>query len=113
MRHEKRIYLNKVIKKLKDNYQRDPVIYTNMHTYNTYLKGTQLENENVKYWICDINNSEPELKESEWKFWQFSWRGMLNGINSEEKFVDLDVYNGNLNDFYNEYDSNFITHMIN
>ncbi len=102
--------VNKIIKKFKDTYHQNPLIYTNIKTYDTYFKGSHLDN--VDFWICDISNDNPEIDIKDWKFWQFSWRGMLNGIDSDQKFIDLDVYNGNLKDFYNEYDSNAISRLF-
>ncbi|MEF9918475.1 MAG: glycosyl hydrolase family 25, partial [Eubacterium sp.] len=51
-------------------------------------------------WICDLSDQTPELKGGhDWILWQYSQRGILKGYNGEERFIDMDLYNGTLYQF--------------
>ena len=104
--------LTKVIDRLNEQYHQTPVLYTNSHTYDTYLKDANLKDK-VKFWICDINSNDPANVNKNWEFWQFSWRGLLNGVGGDKGFVDMDLYNGNLADFNNSYDQPFFMNLFN
>lgn len=89
--------LQTVIDKLKDAYGVEPIIYTNYNTYNTYLTDQFTE---CPIWICDLSNQTPELNGNhEWVFWQYTQRGILSGYDGDERFVDFDLYNGDLKSF--------------
>lgn len=93
--------LNKTVQALKNNYDKEPVIYTNYLTYNTYLKSDFKE---LDIWICDLDDAKPEMSGSHsWKFWQYSQRGILSGYSGSERFIDMNIYNGSLRDFNKEY----------
>lgn len=94
--------VNDMILRLQEYYGVTPIIYTNYNTYNTYLSDAFAE---IPIWICDISNQEPELEGGhEWKFWQYSQRGLLDGVSGgDERFIDLDLYNGTYLDFLKEF----------
>ena len=52
-------------------------------------------------WIRNVI-TKPKLESRDWKFWQYSGRGRLEGYNGEEKFIDLNVFNGSKEEF-NEF----------
>lgn len=86
---------------LEEHFGMKPVIYTNYLTYNEYLTSSYLE---TPIWICDISDTEPDMKgEHQWKFWQYDQRHILQGYDGKEKFIDINLYNGNYNDFVNEF----------
>lgn len=96
--------LEVVIEALEVQYKKTPIIYTNLNTYKQFIESDFPESP---IWICDLSSDHPDLDKHEWKFWQYTWRGILNGIGDPRTFVDLDIYNGTLKDFYNDYDSSF------
>lgn len=93
--------VNDMIVRFKDHYGKTPIIYTNYNTYNTYLSDSLAE---IPIWICDISDQEPDLKGGhEWVFWQYSQREILNGYSGDERFIDVDLYNGDLKQFKKQF----------
>lgn len=95
--------LKKLIENLEDYYRIAPIIYTNLYTYDTYLENSLGD---LKFWICDVSNEYPDISDDEWLFWQFTWRGMYNGYEGSSQFIDLDLFNGNLKEFYDMFETN-------
>ncbi len=93
--------LKEMVDGMSEHYHKKPIIYTNYNTYNTFLSK---DFDNVYFWIADLDSSYPELANNEWTFWQYTYRGILNGVGEDITFVDLDLYNGNLKDFKKEFD---------
>ncbi|MGL6294258.1 GH25 family lysozyme [Eubacterium aggregans] len=89
--------LKEMIETLKEKYGEIPIIYTNYNTYNQYLSNAFTE---VPIWICDISSSNPELSGGhKWVFWQYSQRQILQGYDGEERFIDMNVFNGDTKAF--------------
>jgi lysozyme len=66
-----------------------PLIYTNFSFYEKYLAGYF---ENYPLWIADYRGDKAEYKKySQWKFWQHTDQGKIDGIPST---VDINVFNG-------------------
>jgi lysozyme len=87
--------LNAYIEMIENHYQRKPILYTTYEFYDYYLR-----NQNLPYsiWIRDIFWT-PRLSDNKaWLFWQYSNRGRIPGIRG---FADLDVFNGNAEEFAN------------
>lgn len=76
------------LKKLEKYYRKTPIIYTTARIYNRFVEGTTLERYPV--WIRSINKT-PGLDNHQWLFWQYSFRGRINGISGH---TDLNVFNG-------------------
>ena len=89
--------LQKMLDKLEKTYRVKPIIYTTMEFYQEYIEGEFLE---YNIWIRNIL-TKPDLENREWKFWQYTGRGKLEGYNGEEKYIDLNVFNGSKEDFVN------------
>ncbi len=83
-----------------------PIIYTNSH-YAGYLQSSV----NVyDLWIAKPDESPTDPPSNlgvwnDWKFKQYSWQGSVNGISGA---VDLDVFNGSMQDFNNMVNSGSI-----
>lgn len=75
---------------LKDYYGVKPIIYTTQKVYALYISKDFQE---YPLWIRNVINS-PSLENREWLFWQYSDHGNLEGYDGEEKFIDLNVFNG-------------------
>jgi lysozyme len=75
----------------EDYYQVKPVLYTYQKFFNKTLQG---KFNTYPLWIARYNRFfEPNLVNSEWKFWQYGNKGNLDGI---EGYIDFNVFSGNL-----------------
>mgnify|MGYP004444693869 FL=1 len=89
--------LRPLLEKLEEYYGVKPIIYTTLPVYFRYVK----ENfSDYPLWIRNVN-FEPDLMN--WKFWQYCDKGELYGYKGEEKYIDLNVYNGTIEQFLAEF----------
>ena len=89
--------LQNLLNKMEEQYRVKPIIYTTMEFYNDYIKGNF---EEYDLWIRDIVfNPSLNLENRKWKFWQYTGKGRLDGYKGEEKFIDLNVFNGSKSEF--------------
>ena len=93
--------LQVMLEDLEETYRIKPIIYTTMEFYDYYIDGNFSDYD---IWIRDII-TKPNLENGDWKFWQYTGRGRLDGYNGEEKFIDLNVFNGSKEDFENYIES--------
>lgn len=91
-----------VIKKLKDlldtleqHYQIKPIIYTTFTVYNDYIKG---EFEGYPLWVRSIYCPPAVLFGNKWSFWQYMDTAMLEGYVGDQKYIDVNVFNGTRED---------------
>lgn len=78
---------------LKAHYGKQPIFYVSKSFYHIVLMGHFLE---TPLWVRDYE-AKPVLKDKRsWLIWQYSQEGKIIGIN---KPVDLNVYNGSLQDW--------------
>lgn len=91
-----------VIKKLKDlldtleqHYQIKPIIYTTFTVYNDYIKG---EFEGYPLWVRSIYCPPAVLFGNKWSFWQYMDTAMLDGYVGDQKYIDVNVFNGTRED---------------
>lgn len=63
----------------------DAMIYTNKDGYNRFVQGRL---EEFPLWLCSFSDIDKEVR---WRFWQYSHRGIIRGI---ERMVDLNVFGG-------------------
>jgi lysozyme len=69
------------------------IIYTNINSYNRFIKGQFLDNP---IWICSFNKDRIIPDDREWLFWQHAHNGKLDGIKG---YVDIDTFNGDATDW--------------
>ena len=93
--------LQTMLDKLESTYRVKPIIYTTMEFYSDYIDGNFLDYD---IWIRNIL-TKPSLENREWKFWQYTGKGRLDGYIGQEKFIDLNVFNGSKDDFDNFIES--------
>ena len=43
----------------------------------------------------------PDKSIADWKFWQYTNREVLNGYSGDEKYIDVNVFNGSAKEFFN------------
>jgi lysozyme len=74
------------IKSVTEYYNTEPVIYLTKESFEKLYRKMDLD---LKIWIRSVIG-KPNLRDGyEWKFWQFSPRGRISGVNG---YVDLNVY---------------------
>lgn len=83
---------------LEEYYQTKPVLYCTQKSYQMFISGDYQEYD---IWIRDVLK-KPLLNDGrQWTFWQYSEKGLLDGYQGEEKFIDLNVFNGTKEEFLN------------
>lgn len=88
--------LDALLGALEEHYGKKPIIYTTQRAYKKYLANGY---EEYDIWIRSVLVS-PTLPDSrEWRFWQYSDRGRLQGYSGKEGFIDLNVFNGTREEF--------------
>ncbi|MBR5285983.1 MAG: glycoside hydrolase family 25 [Clostridia bacterium] len=81
---------------LYEHYGMHPIIYTAEEEYSLFIEGRF---ESNPIWIRGVY-SEPHISDGRnWNFWQFTNRAKLDGYNGEERFIDMNVFNGSLEEF--------------
>ena len=93
---------------VEDAFGRKPLIYSRAYFLQDYLSeaggGPPMWAKDYPLWLAQYPNvyvegSEPPLPRGwyKWTFWQYSQTGRVNGINAK---VDLNVFNGSLDELY-------------
>ena len=92
--------LDIIIKMLYEHYGMQPIIYTGEREYSIYLQNRYVENP---IWIRSVySKAESQLPDGKaWTFWQYTNRERLDGYNGTEKYIDMNVFNGTKEEFYN------------
>jgi lysozyme len=74
---------------VEKRYGTKPVIYTSLKFYYNYIVGNF---ESYPLWIAKYGNVKPQLvNEKQFKFWQYTHKGNLEGIDGN---VDMNVFLG-------------------
>ena len=89
--------LTPLIERLESYYGVKPIIYTTLPVYFRYVHG---KFSDYPLWIRSTR-FEPDFMN--WKFWQYSDSGILEGYSGEEEHIDLNVYNGTAEEFMAEF----------
>lgn len=71
--------------RLYQHYGKAPIFYTTQNFYAVILAG---QFKQTPLWIRDYQG-QPQLKDRQWTFWQYSKQGKINGIQGD---VDLNVF---------------------
>ena len=86
--------INSIVIQLKEVYGKTPILYINHNIYDTYVATRFLD---CPIWISDYTSAEPSLSDGrKWTFWQYSNRGLLFETKGAERFVDMNLFNGNI-----------------
>lgn len=72
-----------------------PIIYTTEQYYNEWI-GEAFPQYDI--WIRSVYGKP--AKDIGWKFWQYSNRIRLKGYNGEEKYIDMNLFSGTAEEFY-------------
>ena len=89
--------LHKYLEALESHYGLKPIIYTSNGFWNKYLDASFSA---YPLWIAEYGVQSPREPNGwgSWVFWQYSQNGTVNGIDGS---VDLDYFNGTLDDLKN------------
>ncbi len=98
-------------------FGKKPIIYSGQFFLQDFLSeaggGPPAWAKDYPLWLAQYPNnyvegSQPFLPRGwyKWTFWQFSEKGMVNGINAK---VDMDLFNGSLEDLYKLAGAQIIT----
>lgn len=79
-------------------YGKTPIIYATEESYDRFIAGDFEENP---LWIRSVYNGV--AKDIDWTFWQFSNRHVLSGYKGDERFIDMNVYNGAAEEFRKQF----------
>jgi len=90
--------LNELLNKLEEYYGKKPIIYATTQSYDLYIKGKYSA---YPIWIRDVMCKPVLSDKREWTFWQYSNRQVLKGYKGQEKYIDINVYNGTKEEFEN------------
>ena len=91
--HETKSFLHEI----ENCFGIKPIIYTTYESYNAFLAN---DFNDYMFWFRDLFSEPKIMGKQEWLFWQYCNRGRLNGIDKQQRYVDLNVFKG---DFY-EFD---------
>lgn len=95
--------LDELLLRLEQHYNKKPIIYATMKSYNLYIKDTYTD---YPIWIRDVIR-KPKLQPNlSWTFWQYSNRAKLDGYTGKETFIDMNVFNGTQNEFESMFYNN-------
>lgn len=80
------------IEKIEEYYGVKPIIYATGSAYTMYIEENFPDND---IWLRSVYFNP----DRDWTFWQYSSVGRLDGYNGEEKYIDLNVFNGSEEEF--------------
>ena len=88
--------LDILLSRLEEYYGMKPVIYATQKSYSLYLSGYYQEYD---LWIRNVITSPHIDDKREWTFWQYTNREALKGYKGKEKYIDMNVFCGNQQEF--------------
>ncbi len=80
---------------LEQEYGVKPMIYT---TYTVYYKYLQGEFDEYPLWIRNVYFTPDVNLKDKWTLWQYSDTEVLEGYAGQEKYIDVNVFRGELED---------------
>lgn len=89
-----RAELRDMVDILTEYYGMKPVIYVSSDTYDTIVKSYF---DDCDLWYRSVYSSVPS--DVDWTFWQYSNRHVLQGYDGEERYIDMDVFAGDPEEF--------------
>ncbi|MGN0594714.1 MAG: GH25 family lysozyme [Hominimerdicola sp.] len=82
---------------LYEHYGKKPIIYCTGKAYNYYIKGNF---DDCGLWLRNVYfNADRQTKD--WDFWQYSDTEILDGYKGEEKYIDMNVFKGTIDELKN------------
>lgn len=91
---ELRGILDPMLDALEEHYGAPPIIYTTQEVRDRYLGA---DHDRYPLWIRSVVLT-PDVPRQDWEFWQYSDRDVLPGYAGEEEHIDMNVFDGSLED---------------
>lgn len=88
--------LTVMLNRLEEYYGMKPIIYATEKSYELYLADAFQEYD---IWIRNVFFTPHLSDHRKWTFWQYTDREKLEGYQGEEKYIDMNVFNGSREDF--------------
>jgi lysozyme len=85
--------LKPLLEKLYKYYNKKPIIYATIKSYNLYINGDYYD---YPIWIRSVNTRPFMSDGRKWLFWQYSDNKVLDGYTGDEEHIDMNVFNGPL-----------------
>jgi lysozyme len=95
-----RAELQSLLQSLEKYYGKKPIIYTTMKFYLNYIKG---HFEDYPLWIRNVYYRPFLLEDRPWEFWQYTDKEVLEGYDGHEKYIDMNIFNGSLENFNKQF----------
>ena len=92
-----RAELDIILNELETYYGVKPIIYSTEAAYDAYLAGYY---GSYDIWIRNVFSRPKKLQAQTWKFWQYTNRARLSGYSGPERYIDMNVFNGTIEEFY-------------
>jgi len=86
--------LDIMLARLEQHYGVRPILYATQSAYARYLA----DYDGYDIWIRNVF-TRPQLGARRWAFWQYTDRARLQGYDGEERFIDMNVFNGSRAEF--------------
>jgi lysozyme len=83
--------LEELISELRTAYGVTPILYATQTSYSLYIEGNF---PNSDIWIRNVFSSASLPDNRNWTFWQYTNRGRLHGLTGDERYIDVNVFNG-------------------
>lgn len=90
--------LTVLLTELEDHYGMKPIIYATEKSYKLYIVD---EFSQYDIWIRNVITKPTLSDDREWTFWQYTNRARLTGYQGDEKYIDVNVFSGTLQEFEN------------
>ncbi len=90
-----RLILDQMISNIEYAYGVKPIIYVNERMKDKYLGD---DYDEYTLWVADILGYIKE--DMNWRFWQYSHTGELPGYDGVEKYIDLNVFKGTIEQLF-------------
>ena len=86
--------LDIMLARLEQHYGVRPILYATQSAYARYLA----DYDGYDIWIRNVF-TRPQMGARRWAFWQYTDRARLQGYDGEERFIDMNVFNGSRAEF--------------
>ena len=88
--------LTELLCTLESKYHKKPVIYTTYPAYHDFIRGSF---DAYDLWIRNVYYSPNIDMKGKWIYWQYTDRAEFHAYEGNEKYIDLNVYAGSMEDF--------------
>lgn len=85
--------LRALLDTLEQHYQTKPIIYTTFTVYNDYIRD---DFEDYPLWVRSVYCPPAFLFGNRWSFWQYMDTAMLDGYTGDQKYIDMNVFRGTM-----------------